>query len=494
MTLWSKVVVGTGAIAVSIVVIVAAVDRRQRRDEATTFVAGALRDRLDAVEQARCEAAPAFWALRENLVPLPLAGRGDVPFVAPGPWPGQPASRGGDSAPLPPAPPSPFQVVAFDAHLRAARPGVPALDGDLARRLARPGDVAVVGSRWSDTVEVVVASPRPDGPCAYVAALGPVDAIVGSALPRARVWLLPGVAAAGAALFALASVLRKLRRMGEQVASAALEAKPERRGDELADLERALADAGRGARARLAATEQRESALRDSLANAAHDVIIPLTALQAHLATLQEHEHADRSNDRLTLTSAMAEAQYLGSLLHNLAAAAQLDGRGREPLVEVVDLNALVHRVVSRQRTIARRLQIAIEFSVPDEPVFVVGDVTLLEQAAGNVAYNAVRYNRPGGHVAAILEVIVPPVGDERFSLRVVDDGPGVPADELSRIVERGYRGRAASVQSTGGRGLGLDIACRIARLHRFELRFAPSEPGGLQVELEGPCATRSVS
>ena len=52
MTLWSKVVVGTGAIAVSIVVIVAAVDRRQRRDEATTFVAGALRDRLDAVEQA----------------------------------------------------------------------------------------------------------------------------------------------------------------------------------------------------------------------------------------------------------------------------------------------------------------------------------------------------------------------------------------------------------------------------------------------------------
>jgi signal transduction histidine kinase len=114
--------------------------------------------------------------------------------------------------------------------------------------------------------------------------------------------------------------------------------------------------------------------------------------------------------------------------------------------------------------------------------------VTLIEQAVSNIVYNAVRHHREQGHVAVILETSASAAG-EQFRLRVVDDGPGMSAEELRKICERGFRGDAARTRAPEGQGLGLDIAHRVAALHGLELRFGASEFGGLQVDLSGPCA-----
>jgi signal transduction histidine kinase len=289
-----------------------------------------------------------------------------------------------------------------------------------------------------------------------------------------------------AVLITMGPVVRRIRRLTDAVTASAAAGFigdiPVEGSDEIAELARSFAAASRAVRAQLSATEQREAILRDFLANTTHDVMIPLTVLQAHLAAMQQGEQAGAPRCGDVLTSAMDEAHYLGALLQNLAAVAKLDSGAWQPVMGNVDLNALVHRVVSRHQAIARRLEIAVEFAVPDDPVATAGDITLLEQAVSNVVYNAVRHNRAGGHVAVILEA----AGD-RFSLRVVDDGPGVPADELARLVERGFRGNAARTRSPDGLGLGLNITLRVAELHRLDLRFGPSEYGGLQVDLEGP-------
>jgi len=148
-----------------------------------------------------------------------------------------------------------------------------------------------------------------------------------------------------------------------------------------------------------------------------------------------------------------------------------------------VDLCALVRRVVARHRPIARELGVAIESAVPEGALEVLGDVTLIEQAASNVTYNAIRHNRPGGHVAVILER----APGARFVLRVIDDGPGIPESERARIAERGVRGNEARTRAPEGQGLGLHIAYRAAELHGFALTLAPSEHDGLEVSLEGP-------
>jgi signal transduction histidine kinase len=138
--------------------------------------------------------------------------------------------------------------------------------------------------------------------------------------------------------------------------------------------------------------------------------------------------------------------------------------------------------VVARHWPVASPRAVDVEFAVPETPTWIDADVTLLEQAVSNVVGNAVRYNHSGGHVAVILDA--PNAGE--FSLRVVDDGPGVPDEHLARLTDRAFRSDDARRRHPEGMGLGLDIARRVAAFHRIALSFRRSDYGGLEVEFRG--------
>lgn len=257
-------------------------------------------------------------------------------------------------------------------------------------------------------------------------------------------------------------------------------------GDEIGDLARAFDAAGREIRAQLEENARREQALRHFLGNTTHDVMIPLTVLQGHLVTLRERAAAGLPLDVAVVISAMDEAHYMASLVHNLAATARLDAAEVELQQSEVDLDGVVARVLGRHRPIARELGVTLESSTPDSATLVSADVTLIEQAVSNVTYNAIRYNHAGGHVAVILEASA-----DRFGIRVIDDGPGIPDADLAQLASRGVRGAEARTRAPEGQGLGLHIAFRAAELHGFDLTLQRSEYGGLKVKLEGALAKR---
>ena len=151
---------------------------------------------------------------------------------------------------------------------------------------------------------------------------------------------------------------------------------------------------------------------------------------------------------------------------------------------EHTELGALVERAVSRLAPLAKRQGIRVDFAVPERGVSVRADVTLLEQAMTNVIGNAVRYNREGGHVAVVLEA-----KGRTFTLSVRDDGPGVDADALARLGERGFRTNEARTRRPEGMGLGLHIVREVAAAHGFTLEFSRNDPSGLVVTLRGPIA-----
>ena len=308
-------------------------------------------------------------------------------------------------------------------------------------------------------------------------------------MPETKVWVLPMLAVLAAVLLAVGPVVGRIQRLTEAVQRSASTSYTSPvamgGGDEVADLARAFDAAGREIRAQLQENEQREQALRHFLGNTTHDVMIPLTVLQGHLATLREHAAEGRPLDVSVVVSAMDEAHYMASLVHNLAVTARLEAAEVELQRTAIDLNAVVARVLGRHRPIARELGVELESSVPEGPTLVLADVTLIEQAVSNVTYNAIRYNRAGGHVAVILEV----TSEERFCISVIDDGPGIPEDELSTLSERGARGAEARTRAPEGQGLGLHIAYRAAALHGYRLTLQRSEYGGLEVRLEGEMA-----
>jgi signal transduction histidine kinase len=473
----------TVAVTLPMIGLLVWLDARARQDAAEDELADLTLALLSRPgERERCETMPETWGMdfgprgRPPGAP-PGPPPGALPGPPPGPPPGAPRVRGPRHR-LPP------RFFVYDESLRSPDPLAPALAG------AAPDGRGVV-SRSSTLdemhIEILVPTPWATGPCAYVLARGTKEPWLGALLPDTRIWLVPMLVVFVAVLVAIGPAIRRLRRLTEAVrrtAQAGYEAPVRVDGrDEVAELARAFDAASREVRAQLAEKDRREQALRHFLADTTHDVMIPLTVLQGHLANLRDRLAAGERLEPALVGSAMDEAHYIGALLHNLGAVAKLDASAAHVPIAPVDLNALVTRVVGRHRPIARQREVTVESALPDETIVAQADVTLLEQAVSNVVYNAVRHNRPGGHVAVILET----EGPARFRLRVVDDGPGIPAEELARLAERGYRGSEARSRTPDGQGLGLHIVHRVARLFGLELVLGPSEYGGLQVDLAGP-------
>lgn len=482
MKLRTRLAIATVGVTVPLVVLLMWRDGVARHRAAEAVLADLTTRRMqNPDERARCEADPIAWgAARRG---PPPGARDELPRPPRRPPPPMFGPRG--------APPV---YHAYDEHLVSANPAAPRLSPSLTRVFDDRMVHVLERSWYSEDVDVLVRTPWGVGPCAYVLVHGTTPpGFIGATLPASRVWILPALAVFIAVLIAVGPVIRRIRRLTAAVKRSAAQGftgeVPAAGNDEVGELARAFDAASRAVREQLAGKDRREQALRDFLANTTHDVMIPLTVLQGHLAVLREAHAAGRAPDPMVLTAAMDEAHYIGALLHNLAVAAKLDSGTPALLEGPVDLNALVARVVNRHAPIARQRAIALEHAVPEQPLATKADVTLLEQAVSNVVYNAIRHNRTGGHVALILE----PRADERFRVRVIDDGPGIPAEQLERVAQRGERGDAARTRAPDGQGLGLDIAHRVARLHGHDLHFAASEFGGLQVDLEGPTLDDAV-
>ncbi len=454
---------------------------------------------LEAGGRERCERAPERF-LVDTLAPPPPDGR---PPEEPDPPPRAPRPQ--RPVPPPPRPPRPpplalppeergTRLFAYTAAAASAQPRAPRVPADLLGRLG-PEVGAHAGEAWAEEGfegrQVLVRTPYPEGPCALLLVQRPwsppswtTDAVLLGTLGLVGGLLLAVLAAAG-------PLVRRIRRLEAGAAEAARSGYavpvPARGNDEIARLARAFTAAGAQVRGHLAATEARERALREFVANVTHDVAIPLTVLQGHLSDLRAAAEDGLVAPRETVRDALEEAHYLACLLESLSTAARLEASGPTLVRAPVDLHALVERVVARHRPLALERGVALVHALTPEPAFAQADETLLQQALSNLVANGVRHVPAGGHVAVVLVTGGPAPG--RFRLRVFDDGAGVPEAELPRLTERAFRGGAARGRARDGRGLGLSIVKDVAERHGYTLSLSRAEVGGLEAALEGPLA-----
>jgi signal transduction histidine kinase len=472
MTLRQRLLVSSllAAVPVAIAMFVASEWMRERA------MAQSLSRYMDAATvgdaRARCEADPMAFGSGRRGGP----GRGGPP---PNGFP--PPDRRGPQ----PLDPDPLQMTVYDADLRPVDPHAPALNEELGRQLAS-GSTAQTTFRAPDGLGVTIATrtPWPDSPCAVL--VGRMQPRPGEAHDQEIALALVVATVVMAVWIAGGPVLTRMRRLRDAVGRSAeshyATAVPVDGGGELADLARAFNDAGRRVRQHLEEVETRERALREFVANTTHDVAMPLTVLQGHLAEL-ERQTAASGQDRERVTAAIRETHYLTSLLRNLGAATRLDAGPAAVDRQPTDANALVERVVLRHQAVARAKDVSLEFAVPDPLVTIATDVTLMEQAIGNLVDNAIRYNRAGGHVAVVLDRRA----SDRVSITVSDDGPGVAPTDIARLTERRFRGEGARTRRPDGQGIGLSIVGEVVERLGYTLSIAPGPESGLVATISLP-------
>ncbi len=223
------------------------------------------------------------------------------------------------------------------------------------------------------------------------------------------------------------------------------------------------------------------------IADAAHELRTPLTLMRADAEVLLRGRSRLQPGDAELLDDIVGETAHMGALTTNLLTLARLDAGAQRIERDVVDLSAIATQTLHRAQSLADARQISVtDATAPaDRPTLVVGDQTLLQQAALILLDNALKYTLPGGSVT----IRVTRIGWQA-ALEVTDTGVGVAAEDLKRLGERFYRVDKARSREMGGAGLGLAIARGVAAAHQGALTLT-SQPGhGTTATLTLPAAT----
>jgi two-component system sensor histidine kinase CpxA len=113
------------------------------------------------------------------------------------------------------------------------------------------------------------------------------------------------------------------------------------------------------------------------------------------------------------------------------------------------------------------------------------GDPALLRSCIENVVRNAIHYTKP--HTEVVLSLDLVNNGSDSARIVVADRGDGVPPEALGRIFEPFYRVTEAHEHQTGGAGLGLSIAQRVAMVYGGRIHARNRDGGGLEMEIRFP-------
>lgn len=446
MKLRTRLALTLGVVTVSVLVLLGWGQSRFHMQVRIEALAEAAVSRMESGGRERCESDPSRWPGERESQHRLNPRRHDRAF-------------------------SERRVSAYGSNLESVNPESPPFPKELAEQL-RAGESIAVARAGRRHAQVAVRMPWSDGPCAVVLlrVKGPPGWFAGPVLVPALLVTLVVILVSLLVAGPIVGRVRRLTEAVEQNQPITIEGK-----DEIADLGRAFARSRSTIESQIDSLRERETALRNYIANTSHDVMIPLSVLQGHLSALQQRIESGAQLAPDAIVPSLEEAQYLGSLLHNLNAAARLEAQTGLVHREPIDLNRLVERVTERHRPIATRKKISLEQALPPRPIHFPGDVTLLEQALGNVVQNAIRYNRAHGHVAVILDG-----NDEAWTLRVSDDGPGIAIEERAQVLTPSFRGSDARTRHPHGMGLGLHIASDVASRHGLTLELSETEGGGL--------------
>jgi two-component system OmpR family sensor kinase len=222
-----------------------------------------------------------------------------------------------------------------------------------------------------------------------------------------------------------------------------------------------------------------ESAVQQQfLADAAHELRTPLTALSLQV------QLAERATNEAQRRTAFAKLQPRLSramrLVEQLLALARQEPPEGVWSTEPVSLGQLTETVLEDLRSAAEEKRILLRAEILDPGMVLDAQPDDLRVLIENLLHNAIRYTQAGGEVVVVVKL-----DGGQPTLTVSDNGPGIPAEERPRVLNRFYR-RTGTGET--GSGLGLTIAESIARRHGSQLVLEDGLTGqGLGVKVVFP-------
>jgi signal transduction histidine kinase len=231
----------------------------------------------------------------------------------------------------------------------------------------------------------------------------------------------------------------------------------------------------------LSPVEQSRRRQLEFTADASHELRTPLSVISAEtsIALTTPRKAAEY---RSALTRIAGESERLRGIVEDLLWLARFDSQPPQPGNEPLDLATIAAGCADRFRALAHAQSIDIVVaSAGPEPAWISAPPELIDRLAGVLVDNACKHAGPDGKVRISVGQ-----RSSRVTLTVEDTGPGVPAQDRSRLFDRFHR----ATEKPGGAGLGLAIADSIVRSTGGQWRIDDSALGGALFQVSWRRAT----
>ncbi len=213
-------------------------------------------------------------------------------------------------------------------------------------------------------------------------------------------------------------------------------------------------------------------------ADIAHDLKTPLNRLQIALETISAKVTAGAVIES-EVADARAECRNINDTFDALLRIAQIEAGARRARFTDVALENVVADITEAYADVVADAGMVLLCDVKGDRATVSGDRQLLLQLCSNLVENAIRHCPAGTRIVFSMNVTA-----ENVCLTVADNGPGIPADEHTKVLQRLYR--LEKSRTTVGSGLGLSLVKAIADLHDAQIQLGDNNPG-LLVSIKFP-------
>ncbi|MGA7953021.1 MAG: HAMP domain-containing sensor histidine kinase [Gloeobacterales cyanobacterium] len=215
--------------------------------------------------------------------------------------------------------------------------------------------------------------------------------------------------------------------------------------------------------------------LQQFTADASHELRSPLTAIKLNTATALRHpEQLSMTEIQNSFTQIQDAADQMTHLTQDLLLLARADElSGLEINGEPLSLDELLAELVTEMQVLAQEKQIDLSYQTEAAPM-VLGNINQLKRLFQNLIENAVYYTPPSGRVIVMLQE-----REHEALVSVTDTGIGIAPEHCEQVFDRFWRADKARSRHSGGNGLGLAIAQRIAGSHGGNISVHSKENEG---------------
>ena len=220
---------------------------------------------------------------------------------------------------------------------------------------------------------------------------------------------------------------------------------------------------------------------KEFVADVSHELKTPITSIMGYSDTLLEGEYNEETRAKF-LNVISSEARRMARLVTDLLTLSKYDNKKVAAEITSFDLGELVKKCQEKLRFEIEKKGHNVECFVTASVPPVVADKYGIERVVLNILSNAIKYTQDNG----TIKVYVGFVYNDAY-IKIIDNGIGIPEEDLNRIFERFYRVDKARSRELGGTGLGLSIAKEILNQNKGSIDIKSKVGKGTEVVIRIP-------